>query len=122
MTLSELIDQLTMIAAQLNPEFDGPTLEGLPVDPEVRIAYQPSWPLWAAIDNVRTVPSDDAPDDEDLEFAQGIVYAGDEEDPDYPLAVAMLEQEHPPIVWIAATEAAPYGESPYAPKSAWEEE
>ena len=34
MTLSELIDQLTMIAEQY-PDHD----------PEVRIAYQPSWPL-----------------------------------------------------------------------------
>lgn len=81
MTLSELIEQLTMIAEQ-HPDHD----------PEVRIAYQPRWPLRASVANVRSLT-----DDED-------------------------EDAKPPVVWLAASNAAPWDESPYAPKSAWDEE
>lgn len=79
MTLSELIEQLTLIAEQHEDH-----------DPEVRIAYQPSWPLRASVANVRSITED--------------------------------EEAQPPVVWLTASNAAPWDESPYAPKSAWDEE
>lgn len=110
MTLSELIDQLTA----LQEAHEGQ-------DPEVRIAYQPSWPLRAKIANVRALTGDDAPDEEELELARELVAAGDEEADGFAAAQAMLE-DHPPVVWLAASDAAPWNESPYAPRSAWDEE
>ena len=110
MTLSELIDQLTA----LQEAHEGQ-------DPEVRIAYQPSWPLRAKIANVRALTGDDAPDEEELELARELVAAGDEEAEGFAAAQAMLE-DHPPVVWLAASDAAPWNESPYAPRDAWEEE
>ena len=110
MTLSELIDQLTA----LQEAHEGQ-------DPEVRIAYQPSWPLRAKIANVRALTGDDAPDEEELELARELVAAGDEEAEGFAAAQAMLE-DHPPVVWLAASDAAPWNESPYAPREAWEEE
>lgn len=110
MTLSELIDQLTA----LQEAHEGQ-------DPEVRIAYQPSWPLRAKIANVRALTGDDAPDEEELELARELVVAGDEEADGFAAAQAMLE-DHPPVVWLAASNAAPWNESPYAPRDAWEEE
>lgn len=110
MTLSELIDQLTA----LQEAHEGQ-------DPEVRIAYQPSWPLRAKIANVRALTGDDAPDEEEMEMARELVAAGDEEADGFAAAQAMLE-DHPPVVWLAASDAAPWDESPYAPRDAWEEE
>lgn len=110
MTLSELIDQLTAIQEAHEGQ-----------DPEVRIAYQPSWPLRAKIANVRALTGDDAPDEEELELARELVAAGDEEADGFAAAQAMLE-DHPPVVWLAASDAAPWYESPYAPRDAWEEE
>lgn len=110
MTLSELIDQLTA----LQEAHEGQ-------DPEVRIAYQPSWPLRAKIANVRALTGDDAPDEEEMEMARELVAAGDEEAEGFAAAQAMLE-DHPPVVWLAASDAAPWNESPYAPRDAWEEE
>ena len=118
MTLSELIDQLTA----LQEAHEGQ-------DPEVRIAYQPSWPLRAKIANVRALTGDDAPDEEELEYARELVAAGDEEADGFAAAQAMLEDHpHDPsfegtvVVWLAASDAAPWNESPYAPRSAWDEE
>lgn len=110
MTLSELIDQLMA----LQEAHEGQ-------DPEVRIAYQPSWPLRAKIANVRALTGDDAPDEEELEYARELVAAGDEEAEGFAAAQAMLE-DHPPVIWLAASHSAPWDESPYAPKSAWDEE
>lgn len=110
MTLSELIDQLTALQEANEGQ-----------DPEVRIAYQPSWPLRAKIANVRALTGDDAPDEEELELARELVAAGDEEADGFAAAQAMLE-DHPPVVWLAASDAAPWNESPYAPRDAWEEE
>lgn len=110
MTLSELIDQLTA----LQEAHEGQ-------DPEVRIAYQPSWPLRAKIANVRALTGDDAPDEEELELARELVATGDEEAEGFAAAQAMLE-DHLPVVWLAASDAAPWDESPYAPRDAWEEE
>lgn len=50
MRLSELIQQLLELAESLNPE---------DVDPEVRIAYQPSYPLAAQLSNVELVGNDE---------------------------------------------------------------
>lgn len=110
MTLSELIDQLTAIQEAHEGQ-----------DLQVRIACQPSWPLRSSIANVRTCNGDDAPDEEELEMARELVAAGDEEADGFAAAQAMLE-DHLPVVWIAASHAAPFAESPYAPKTAWEEE
>lgn len=110
MTLSELIDQLTAIQEANAGQ-----------DLQVRIACQPSWPLRSSIANVRTCNGDDAPDEEELEYARELVAAGDEEAEGFAAAQAMLE-DHPPVVWIAASHVAPWDESPYAPKTAWEEE
>ena len=110
MTLSELIDQLTA----LQEAHEGQ-------DPEVRIAYQPSWPLRAKIANVRALAGDDAPDEEELELARELVAAGDEEADGFAATQAMLE-DHPLVIWLAASDAAPWGKSPYAPRSAWDEE
>lgn len=110
MTLSELIDQLTAIQEAHEGQ-----------DLQVRIACQPSWPLRAKIANVRALTGDDAPDEEELELARELVAAGDEEADGFAAAQAMLE-DHPPVVWLAASDAAPWDESPYAPKTAWEEE
>lgn len=118
MTLSELIDQLTAIQEANEGQ-----------DLQVRIACQPSWPLRSTIANVRTCNGDDAPDEEELEMARELVAAGDEEADGFAAAQAMLEDHpHDPsfegtvVVWIAASHAAPWDESPYAPKTAWEEE
>lgn len=48
MTLSELIEQLTALAEELNPSGD----LFAECDPEVLIAHQPSWPLQFAIGEV----------------------------------------------------------------------
>lgn len=63
-------------------------------DTEVRIAYQPNYPLAARIACVTT------PDDLD-----------DEEDED--------EEDTEPVLWIA-TRDVPASENPYAPRAAWQ--
>lgn len=55
MTLSEMIDHLTMLRDELGDR-----------DPEVRIAYQPSWPLRANVANIAPIEMDD--EDEDPTF------------------------------------------------------
>lgn len=51
--------------------------------------------------------------------------------PSYPLAFdidsvvdlpdeEVVDEDDPGIVWIAATESAPFGASPYAPREAWQ--
>jgi hypothetical protein len=77
MKLSELIEQL-----EHQLKFEG--------DLEVRIAYQPSYPLAAYVESVTLVEADeDEPDTES-------------------------------IVWLAASEGVYREDSPYAPKAAWE--
>ncbi len=62
-------------------------------DAKLRIAYQPNWPLASFVENVRTVDDADRYDDEqDMQ-----------------------------TVWIAASNTV-WGENPYAPREAWEEE
>ena len=73
MTVQELIELLE--------EFEG--------DTQVRIAYQPSYPLRALVSNVTSA-------------------ADDEDDPD--------SKE---IVWIATSDYVPSQENPYAPRAAW---
>lgn len=110
MTLSELIDQLTA----LQEAHEGQ-------DPQVRIACQPSWSLRSTIANVRALVGDDAPDEEELKLARELVAAGDEEADGFAAAQAMLE-DHPPVIWLAAGHLAPWDESPYVPRSVWDEE
>lgn len=78
MKLSELIEQL-----QDHLKFEG--------DLEVRIAYQPSYPLAAYLESVSLVEADD--DD---------------------------ERATESIVWLAASETVSHRHSPYAPKAAWD--
>lgn len=82
MTVEELIDLLG--------QYDG--------DQEVRLAFQPQWPLAF---EVGTVVSSD-------EFVTG----EDDEDQEE-------EDEREPVVWISEG-GHPSGESPYAPKAAFE--
>lgn len=67
---------------------------------EIRVAYQPNWPLRATISNT-TIPDDpdDMNDDPDAE-----------EDP---------RDDDRDFFWIALGEGQPYGERPYAPEWAW---
>ena len=48
MTLSELIDQLQELAEELNPSGD----LFAECDPEIVVAYQPSWPMEVQITNL----------------------------------------------------------------------
>jgi hypothetical protein len=84
MTVRELIDLLG--------DFDE--------DADVRIAYQPSWPLAAEVANVTS--SEEAEllsDDEAMEVAA---------------------PDPPNVVWIAATSGVGrHDENPYAPSGAW---
>jgi hypothetical protein len=45
MKLSELLQKLVEIAEALNPDHDDIIGSELDVDPEIRIAIQPSWPM-----------------------------------------------------------------------------
>lgn len=81
MTVQELIDQL---------ECQDPELE-------VRIAFQPSYPLAAHVANI--ISSEEIGGGEEPELEDTI--------------------EAKPIVWLAATESVGYNENPYAPRGAW---
>lgn len=61
MKLSELIQQLLDVARELNPgEFDTDILSGeIGNDPDVRIAYQSSYPLAACVANMELVGNDE---------------------------------------------------------------
>lgn len=93
MTLSQLINELINIASDLNPEMDTTDiLNGeMDVDPEVRLATQPTWPLAHSICCVTHIP-------------------GGEED-------SQADSEQPGIVWVA--EGASCRDNPYAPRTAW---
>lgn len=84
MNLDELIDLLS----DIRDDVGGNT--------EVRLAFQPNWPLAYHISNVTVASSD-----EDDDF---------EEDSD--------SADQKPIVWIA--EGSHPSDSPYAPRSAWD--
>jgi hypothetical protein len=90
MTVDELIQDLE----EARDELGG--------DAEIRVAYQPSWPLRTTIARV-TIPQDDRP--------------GDDED-----EIAEVDEKDAGFCWIALTEGQPYDENPYAPKWAWEGE
>jgi hypothetical protein len=80
MNIQDLIEALTELAED-NP------------DAEVRIAYQPNYPLAAYVQNVTVVDADD--EDED-------------------------RSESESVIWIAASDTVSHRHSPYAPKSAWD--
>lgn len=95
MRLSRLLLELVALAEALNPDAelcDIITAHGeMPVDPEVRLATQPTWPLAHSICCVTHI-------------------RGDEED-------SQADSEDPGIVWVA--EGASCYDSPYAPRTAW---
>lgn len=102
---------------------------------EVRVAFQPSWPLRASIQNV--VAGADLPRgygeeeaDRDHPFQDPGPSGTDDDRPcticggssDEHPGLADLTDTHvdgDPIVWIAVDQVGSYGEHPYAPKAAW---
>lgn len=80
-------------------------LEQYDDDLEVRVAYQPNWPLRGTVD---TVTSSD-------EIRESTAYGADDED-------GYAERDHTTdddqFVWISVG-SAPYGEDPYAPTAAF---
>jgi hypothetical protein len=89
MTIDELI------------ELAGEAREDLGGDAQVRIAWQPGWPLRGQLQCVTIPPSTD-PDD---------LYAADEQ--------ASGQQNDGTFLWLAAGDDLPDGENPYAPQWAW---
>lgn len=78
MTIGELLEELQMMAEEHGD------------DVEVRIAYQPSYPLAADLDAVTLVKNE-----------QGV-------------------HRKDKIVWLAASTSVGYSENPYAPSQAWD--
>jgi len=76
--------------------------EDLGGDAQVRIAYQPSYPLRGTVDRI-TVPESADPDDLYDEGQQ-----------------AAMQDKDGTFVWIAVG-SAPYDENPYGPRWAWGE-
>lgn len=75
--------------------------EDLGGEAQVRVAYQPNWPLRGTVARV-TVPDGPDPDDN---YDEGSAAPGQENDGR--------------MVWIAVG-SAPYDENPYGPRWAWE--
>ncbi len=73
--------------------------ETLGGDAEVRVAYQPNWPLRGTIARVTVAEFDDP-------YAEGETAPGQEKDGK--------------LLWIAVG-SAPYDENPYGPRWAWGE-
>lgn len=90
MTLDQLIEDLE------------DAREDLGGDAEIRIAFQPNWPIRTTLRYV-TVPR--TRDADDL-YGEGERAAGQDEDGGF--------------CWLAAGEGTPDGESPYAPRWAWQ--
>jgi hypothetical protein len=81
-------------------------LEQYDEDAEIRVAFQPSWPLRGKVANV--VSSDEIRDDDnDPEYA----------DPDAERDPADPVRED--FVWIAVDQVSSSSENPYAPKEVW---
>lgn len=95
MTLDELIEQLTEMRDRQNG------------DVEVRIAYQPSWPLAGYVANVAYVDGD--PDDRCETHSPNIWC--EECEPE--------DEDKKAHVWIATSGTVNHDESPYAPRAAW---
>lgn len=57
MKLSELLQQLVEIAQAANPDHDDIIGSELEVDPEIRIAMQPTWPMESHVLQLRIVNS-----------------------------------------------------------------
>lgn len=57
MKLSELLQQLVEIAQAANPDHDDIIGSELEVDPEIRIAMQPSWPMESHVLHARIMNS-----------------------------------------------------------------
>ncbi len=70
-------------------------------DAEIRIAYQPSWPIAASVSSVTSDAEARADDPDDEPRAGG--------------------RPEPGVIWLACG-ALPYDESPYAPRGAWSDE
>jgi len=72
-------------------------LEDFDEDKQIRVAFQPSWPLRAHIQSVGEI------DREGME---------DEEDP--------AQDDVEEFVWIAVEQVSSSSENPYAPREAWQ--
>jgi hypothetical protein len=86
------IDELIELADQARKDLGGSA--------HVRIAFQPGWPLRAAL-RCLTIPSSADP---------GELYAADEQAPG--------QQNDGTFLWLATGDL-PHGENPYAPDWAW---
>jgi hypothetical protein len=86
------IDELIELAAEAREDLGG--------DAQVRIAYQPGWPLRAALQYVTVPPSTDPAE----LYGPGGTAAGQENDGTY--------------LWLATGDV-PERENPYAPEWAW---
>lgn len=108
MKLSQLIWSLLEQAQDLNPGVvTTDILSGeIGIDPEVRIAYQPNYPLAATLDTVTHIPPDAEPQ-------------SDEEAEDWVEHAADPTPDDPGILWIAAGWSP--SDDPYAPREAWGE-
>lgn len=100
MTLNDLIEYLEDIRDQYDA-----------AEHQVRIAYQPTYPLRAAPSVVQH--------DRDVQRAS-LEDEDPGEDPDMTLDEA-VEEASSDIVWIATGGSLPYDENPYAPREAFNE-
>lgn len=108
MKLSELIQRLVELSADLNPHIslDDIYAGNADIDPEVRIAYQPSYPLAANLSALTHLSPDAEPQSE-------------EEEEDWEDHPAEPTPDQPGVLWLAAG-SNPY-DAPYAPRAAWGE-
>lgn len=110
MTIDELIEKLEDAKEEFGE--DGG-------DREIRVAFQPSWPLRAKIQNVCVPYDDDGPHCDD--HVCYVALCGDCED------AKDAAEEGPPseedkrreFLWIAVDQVSDYNENPYAPRWAW---
>lgn len=121
MRLSRLIGELIELAESLNPrDIDWQEGEfvanGFEVDPEVRLATQPTWPLAHNICSVTHIGFDQ-------EEMDGLLDNLRSPDSFRPSEVVQMRErvreleEEVGVVWVA--EGSTCSDSPYAPRGAW---
>lgn len=121
MKLSKLISELMELAESLNPrDIDWQEGEwaanGFPIDPEVRLATQPTWPLAHNICSVTHIGFDQEEMQEILENLRTPADFQPSELAQMRERVRELEEDVG-VVWVA--EGSTCSDSPYAPRDAW---
>ncbi len=99
MKLSELLIQLMETAASLNPDLDDIIGSELEVDPEIRIAMQPSWPMESHVAHARFVSSN-ADDIADLQKLLGGDELNESERAEVEEELTRLRAETEAIIYI----------------------